>query len=151
MLVKNLFEKQVYEETMQRINALQPDSVRQWGKMTVAQMMAHCQGPFYAPIKETAIRRPLFGLLLGWAFKKSMYNEKPFKQGMPTAPALRVTDERNFETEKEKLKDLVTRFYTMGPGVAGKFPHPIFGSYTPEQWGKMEWKHLDHHLRQFNV
>ena len=30
-------------------------------------------------------------------------------------------------------------------------PHPVFGSFTPEQWGQMQYKHLDHHLRQFNV
>ena len=30
-------------------------------------------------------------------------------------------------------------------------PHPMFGKFTMEQWGKMEYKHLDHHLRQFGV
>ena len=30
-------------------------------------------------------------------------------------------------------------------------PHPAFGKLSKEQWGKMQYKHLDHHLRQFGV
>ncbi|NND11366.1 MAG: DUF1569 domain-containing protein, partial [Flavobacteriaceae bacterium] len=30
-------------------------------------------------------------------------------------------------------------------------PHPSFGYYTKDQWGKTQYKHLDHHLRQFGV
>ncbi|MGB5666410.1 MAG: DUF1569 domain-containing protein, partial [Maribacter sp.] len=29
--------------------------------------------------------------------------------------------------------------------------HPLFGEFTVEQWGQMEFKHLDHHLKQFGV
>ncbi len=29
--------------------------------------------------------------------------------------------------------------------------HPLFGKLTPEQWGKSIYKHLDHHLQQFDV
>jgi len=31
------------------------------------------------------------------------------------------------------------------------YPHPSFGEFTKEQWGQLEYKHLDHHLRQFGV
>jgi Ca2+-binding EF-hand superfamily protein len=30
-------------------------------------------------------------------------------------------------------------------------PHPAFGSFTKEQWGQLQYKHLDHHLKQFGV
>ncbi len=30
-------------------------------------------------------------------------------------------------------------------------PHPAFGPFTKEQWGQLQYKHLDHHLKQFGV
>ncbi|RYG41811.1 MAG: DUF1569 domain-containing protein, partial [Chitinophagaceae bacterium] len=36
-----------------------------------------------------------------------------------------------------------------GPDGISKFPHPVFGHFTPQQWGQSMFKHLDHHLRQF--
>src|SRR5579864_5187817 len=42
--MKNLFEKEAVDEVISRIDKLQPATQRQWGKMDVAQMMAHCSG-----------------------------------------------------------------------------------------------------------
>jgi len=27
--------------------------------------------------------------------------------------------------------------------------HPLFGSMTPEDWGFLQYKHMNHHLKQF--
>lgn len=27
----------------------------------------------------------------------------------------------------------------------------FFGNLTPEEWAIVQWKHFDHHLRQFGV
>lgn len=45
MEVKDLFDPAVKQEILDRINKLTPQSQRQWGKMDVAQMLAHCQMP----------------------------------------------------------------------------------------------------------
>lgn len=151
MEIKNLFETTAYEEIIQRLHQLTPGSQRQWGKMTVSQMLAHCKAAFRVPLTEKPLPRMLIGRLLGWAFRKKLYDDVPWKKGLPTSPEFRVRDDRDFDREKTELLELINRFYTAGPGVAGKYPHPVFGSFTPEQWGKMMWKHLDHHLRQFGV
>jgi hypothetical protein len=39
--MKNLFERETVDE-ISRIDKLQPTSKRHWGKMNVAQMLAHC-------------------------------------------------------------------------------------------------------------
>jgi hypothetical protein len=41
----NLFESTTATEIISRIEKLQPTSEAQWGKMNVAQMLAHCSGP----------------------------------------------------------------------------------------------------------
>lgn len=32
-----------------------------------------------------------------------------------------------------------------------RVPHPVFGDFTKDQWGIMQWKHLNHHFEQFGV
>jgi len=39
---KNLFDAQELQETIERINQLSHETPALWGKMNVAQMLAHC-------------------------------------------------------------------------------------------------------------
>jgi hypothetical protein len=149
MVIQNLFEKEIYQEILERMEKLTPASTRQWGKMTVAQMLAHCKEAFRVPLSDKPMSRNVIGWLLGWIFKKKLYDDTPWKPGLPTAPQFKITDERDFNKEKKELLQLIDKFYSLGPASVGKYPHPMFGSFTSEQWGKMMWKHLDHHLRQF--
>ena len=149
--MKNLFDTDTYSEITQRINSLSPESQRQWGKMNVAQMLAHCKEAFKVPLSDKKMPRMFIGLLIGWAFKKKLYNEDPWKKNLPTAPNFIIKDERDFEKEKQELTRMIDKFHTAGPRNVGKFPHPMFGSFTSEQWGMSMYKHLDHHLKQFGV
>ncbi len=149
--MKNLFNKETHTEVVKRINALTAQSQRQWGKMSVAQMLAHCKEAFKVPLSDKKMPRMFLGLLVGWMVKSKLYNESPWKQNLPTSPSFIIKDERDFEQEKQQLLELVNRFYEGGPENAGRFPHPMFGSFTKEQWGRSMYKHLDHHLKQFAV
>ena len=133
------------------MNKISPECESQWGKMNAAQMLAHCKEAFKVPLSDKPMPRMMLGLLLGWAIKSKLYNEDPWKKNLPTAPNFIIKDERDFNTEKEALMELINQFYTKGPEGVGKFPHPMFGSFTKEQWGKSMYKHLDHHLVQFGV
>ncbi len=149
--MKNLFDTDTYSEITQRINSLSPESQRQWGKMNVAQMMAHCKEAFKVPLSKVRIPRMFIGLLIGWAFKKKLYNEDPWKKNLPTAPNFIIKDKRDFEKEKQELSEMIGQFYSGGSEKVGLFPHPMFGILTTEQWGKSMYKHLDHHLMQFGA
>jgi hypothetical protein len=149
--MKSLFDKATYDEIVSRINSLSAASQRQWGKMEISQMLAHCKEAFKVPLSETKMPRLFMGRMLGWMVKPKMYGEGLWKKNLPTAPNFLIKDQRNFETEKKELSDLITAFYTKGTGNVGKFPHPFFGAFTQEQWGKSMYKHLDHHLVQFGV
>src|SRR5690606_34536514 len=92
---------------------------------------------------------PIMKLLMK-SFKKNLYNDKLWKQNLPTAKGLKVTDERDFSREKAKLMALINDFHQQKDKKVWD-PHPVFGTFTHEQWGQMQYKHLDHHLRQFGV
>ncbi len=149
--MKNLFDKGAYNEIVQRMNALTTQTERGWGKMEVAQMLAHCKEAFKVPLSDKKMPRMFIGMMLAWMMKSKMYDDSPWKRSLPTAPNFLIKDQRNFETEKGELSGLITKFYTAGPGNVGKFPHPFFGTFTQDQWGKCMYKHLDHHLTQFGV
>jgi len=149
--MKNLFDKDSYGEISRRINSLTPASQRLWGKMEVAQMLAHCKEAFKVPLSDKKIPRMFIGYLLGWMMRSKLYNETPWGKNLPTAPNFLIKDGRDFNTEKNGLMELITKFNRLGPGNVGKFPHPFFGKLTQEQWGKSMYKHLDHHLSQFGV
>lgn len=151
LCMKSLFDKPAYEEIVNRLENLNPDSQRQWGKMDVAQMLAHLQQAFKVPLSERPMPRMFLGRLIGVFIKSKLYNDSPWSKGLPTAPEFIIKDTRNFEKEKQQLTELVSRFYKLGPDKVGNFPHPFFGSFSKEQWGKSMYKHLDHHLRQFGV
>lgn len=149
--MQNLFETHVYNEVLERMNRLTHHSERRWGKMEVGQMLAHCKAAFVVPLSEKPMKRSVLGLLIGWAVKSQLYNDKPWRHNLPTAPNFVIKDKRSFDTEKQALCELIHAFHNKGPEKVGLYPHPMFGSFTKVQWGQSMYKHLDHHLRQFGV
>lgn len=149
--VKNLFDESAYQDIVERINKLSASTERTWGKMNVAQMLAHCKQAFKVPLSPKPLPRIFIGRLLGWMAKPKLYNNSPWAKGLPTAPSFIIKDERDFVKEKNELLELVSQFHTKGPAGVGLYPHPFFGTLTKEQWGRSMWKHMDHHLKQFGV
>jgi hypothetical protein len=149
--MKSLFDSETHIEILNRIDSLSESSQREWGKMEVGQMLRHCQFPLKVALNKHTIKKPnIFMRLLYKGFKKSMYNDKPWKQNLPTAPGFKVKDSRDFNEEKDKLVALINDFYEERT-KKDRDPHPAFGYLTYDQWGQLEYKHLDHHLRQFGV
>jgi len=147
--MKNLFNEAAYQEIRDRMNNLNENSERQWGKMTHGQMMRHCQGPFNIMLGKND-----YGMKPNWFakvfLKKSLYSDKLWRKNLPTAKFLKETEPRDFTAEKKKLEELLDEFHSQS-GRESWPDHPGFGYFTNEQWGKMQYKHLDHHLRQFGV
>ena len=149
--MKNLLDKDVYIELTKRVQNLQPDSKAHLGKMNVSQMIAHVSEAYKVPLSETAMPRMFIGRLIGWAIKPTLYNDKAWKQNLPTAPNFVIKDERDFNTELLKLLNIIEKFHQTGSEKIGRYPHPMFGSFSTDQWGMAMYKHLDHHLIQFGV
>lgn len=149
--MKNIFDPSTLEEIKQRIDTLRPDMKRQWGKMEVAQMLAHCSAALEVAAGKKFPPRVFIGRIIGPFFKSAFSNDKPLKKNMPTDKSFLVIDRRNFEKEKARLLNLITQFSTGGEAACTRHPHSFFGKLTPREWGKGMYKHLDHHLRQFSA
>jgi hypothetical protein len=140
------------EEVKQRITQLRPDSDRQWGTMNAPQMVAHCSAGLELALGESLPPQLFFGRIMGWLIKPLVLgNDKPMRRNSPTVEGLVVTDDRDLETERERLCGLIDRFAAVGPMGCTTHPHSFFGRLTPKEWAILMYKHLDHHLRQFGV
>lgn len=147
----NLFEPTSTTELRRRIESLTPDSPRQWGKMTPAQMMAHCSAWFEMAAGLNTPPRSLLGRIVGRFAKKSVLGKKPIPHNMPTEKSLLQADDRHFTEEQQRLLEWLDKFSSAGPAACTTQPHCFFGPMTPTEWATIGYKHLDHHLRQFSA
>ena len=150
--MKSLYQPDAAAQVKQRIAALKPDSPRQWGKMNVGQALAHCSAAMEMAVGASNPSRMFLGRLFGGLVKsRVLRDEEPMRRNAPTAPTLVVADACDLEKEKERLTGLIDRFVAAGPQGCTTHPHTFFGKLAPDEWARLMYKHLDHHLRQFSA
>jgi Protein of unknown function (DUF1569) len=150
--MKNLFEPATVEALKERIVHLRPESERQWGSMSAAQVAAHCSAALEMATGDLRPSRSMIGRVIGFAIKaKVVGNDEPLRRNTPTAKELVIGRQPDFDAERTRLLALIDRFAAAGPGGCTTHPHTFFGPMAPQEWAVLMYKHLDHHLRQFGV
>lgn len=150
--MKNVFDRSEAAELIARINRLTPSSKGLWGKMSVSQMLAHCNVTYEMVYEDKHPKpNPLLKLVLKLLVKGKVVSETPYKKNNPTAPAFKVKDDKDFAAEKSRLIAHIEKTQRLGEDhFDGKESHS-FGPLTKTEWNNMFYKHLDHHLTQFGV
>jgi hypothetical protein len=149
--MKTVFEKTTCDELIDRLGRLTADSERQWGKMSASQMMEHVSRVLEMATGKNASPQSGMGKALSWIFIRGFLSDKPMPKGAPTGPDFLPKDEPNFEATRNRLRQCIGEFYTLGESGTDGNVHRFFGRLTGKQWGETQYKHLDHHLRQFGV
>ena len=152
MALPNVFTPQVSEGIINRINQLTPQTKANWGKMSVAQMLAHCCVT-YEYVYDNKHKSPnfLMKFILKLFVKNTVVSETPYKHNNQTAPDFIITNDRDFDAEKKRLIAYIKQTQQLGEAhFDGKESHS-FGKLNKTEWNNMFYKHLDHHLRQFGV
>lgn len=152
MALPNIFKKDASDAIIQRINQLTSTSQPNWGKMSVAQMLAHCCVT-YEMVYEDKHPKPNFfmGFILKMFVKKTVTNEVPYKHNSATAPQFLIKETKNFDAEKARLIAFINKTQQMGENYFDGKESNSFGNLNKTEWNNMFYKHLDHHLRQFGV
>ncbi|MEO7120546.1 MAG: DUF1569 domain-containing protein [Ginsengibacter sp.] len=145
--MKSIFDKTIRDELIIRINSLNENSKAQWGKMNVAQMMKHCTTWDEMALGKTKYKQSFLGKLFGKMALKDMMKDKPIKKNLPSVPSFIIKVPVNFAEEKKKWIQLLNEYEHF---ANDNFIHPFFGTMTKENTGQMVYKHIDHHLKQFN-
>ncbi len=152
MTLLNTFDPKTTETVFARLEKLNYMSKPQWGKMNVAQMLAHLNVTYDLAYDRVQSPANFFTkILLKLLVKPLVTNDKPYKKNSHTAPVFIITNERDFEKEKSTFIDNVKK--TEANGVAffeGKISSS-FGPMTAKEWSTQFYKHIDHHFTQFGV
>lgn len=149
--MSNLYNHSNVLEILHRIDQLTPNSQKLWGSTSVEQMLSHLNAFLETTLDLNSPKRLLIGRFIGSFFKQRYVSVKQFSINSRTHKDYIITDFPNFELEKAKSIRLIEIFVQGGFSKCTSKPHPFFGKLTPEEWGIVQWKHFDHHLRQFGV
>ena len=152
MALPNIFNKEVTGKIIQRMNGLTPDTQPQWGKMAVAQMLAHCNVTYEMMYEDIHSKPNAFvKVILKLLVKNKVVNETPYQQNGQTAPQFIIKDTKDFNVEKQRLIDYINRTQALGEAHFDNKESHSFGTLTKTEWNNMLYKHLNHHLTQFGV
>ena len=152
MALPNIFTKEVSEKIIQRITNLKHNTNANWGKMSVDQMLAHCNVT-YEMAYENIHKKPnaFIKFVLKMLVKNVVVNEKPYAKNNKTAPQFLMKGDKDFDLEKKRLMDYVTKTQQLGESHFDNKESHSFGILNKTEWNNMFYKHLDHHLTQFGV
>ncbi len=152
--MKTLLNAKDKDEIVRRLETIRPESRRRWGKMSAHQMVCHLSDSFRVYMGEKTVT-PAPG----------RYPRKPFKwaalwlplrwpHGFKTRPEMDQqiggTPPAEFGNDMRELQLLLDR-YTRKPRDFDWPPHPFFGQLSDEDWLRLGYLHMDHHLRQFGA
>jgi len=146
--MKTVFDKSTRDELIDRIHSLNENSIAQWGKMNVSQMLKHCTQWDEMALGKVKYKQSLLGKLFGKMALRNMLKNEPIKKNLPTVPSFRIKGNTDIATEKSKWIQLLHEYEQFSNDG---FIHPFFGAMTKENTGYIVYKHADHHLRQFGA
>ena len=152
MAYPNLYDRKECDQVIERINCLTPDTNPQWGKMSVDQMLAHCNVAYDMSFTDKIKQPGTFGkFIIKLLVKKAVVGPKPYPKNGRTAPDFIITGNRDFGAEKSKIIDYLNKVQSMGAAEFEQKESHSMGKLTSQEWNILFSKHLDHHLTQFGV
>jgi len=136
-----------------RLNALTPQSERQFGSLTITGMLRHLRRTFEMTLEEIEV--PDNGNLLTKTVGKwaTIYLPIPIPPGKIKMPDIFTPEpDFDFEGEHEALIAKLDQYLE----VLEKDPNRtglsiLFGHMTMTEWSRLHGAHWDHHLKQFGV
>ncbi|HEX7903444.1 MAG TPA: DUF1569 domain-containing protein [Chitinophagaceae bacterium] len=132
-----------------RVIKINPGAQRQWGKMNVVQMLNHLKIATGSGINEYQLKDESTFLWRTIIKFIALVVLKRFPKGAKAAEGFKIemNNALDFNTEKEQALIILKKAYA---STYDTYPHPLFGIMSRKLWGKLIYRHFDHHLRQFN-
>ncbi len=152
MTFPNIFTQPTVTALTERINSLNPNTTATWGKMSVAQMLAHCNVTYEMALENIHPEPNFFvKFMLKTFVKKYLVGAAPYNQNSQTAPAFIIKETKDFDVQKNRLINYLQKTQQLGEAHFSNKKSLSFGILNTNEWNTMFYKHLNHHLTQFNV
>jgi len=143
----SLRDEAVRSRLILRLQSLTASTKPRWGSFNAACMLCHLDDTLGMALGRFPARPMGRKAFHHFPLKHLFIYVLPFPKGVPTSPELLVTAPTDFEADRRRVVESINR---LAGAPDGKGPeHPFFGPLTVRQWNSLQWKHIDHHLRQF--
>ncbi|RKT01823.1 DUF1569 domain-containing protein [Chryseobacterium defluvii] len=151
--MENVFDAKDAQNYIDRINKLVPDTHGLWGKMTVDQMLAHCNVSYEMVYEPEKHKKPgsIAKFILKTFVKSKVVGDKAYAKDNPTAPQFIIVGRKDFDEEKKRLIGFIQKTQQLGASAFDGKESFSFGKLNAQEWNNMFAKHLNHHLAQFGV
>ncbi len=148
----SIFDQKAVDDFVARIETLKPDTRAKWGKMDAAQMLAHNSLIFESARNDTyPTMNPILRWIVSRMIRSMVIGDKPYMKKARTAPAWAVSDPKDLEKEKTRMRENLQAVHDLGAGHFEGKSNPTFGTLTSAEWSRLFLKHLDYHLEQFGA
>lgn len=153
MAFRSVFDSSTVQSFINRIYLLTPESQPLWGKMSVDQMLAHLNVTYELVYEEGKHPKPNFFMywFMRLFVKNYIVGNSPYQANIKTAPYFIIQGDKNFEEEKNRLIQFIRKTQELGAEHFQWKKSHAMGELTSKEWSNLFYKHLDHHLRQFDV
>lgn len=148
--MKNINESSAYKEIVNRVKLLSTANIRQWGKMGLQQMLVHCTAQLKMALGEITTTSQGSFMMRTALGKWIAFSNIPWPKGTNTPNEMNV-NKNSFEiADIENEKKELLAYLARAKSTPQLMPHPFFGPLTQKEWGRLIYKHIDHHLKQFS-
>jgi hypothetical protein len=144
-----LFDARDRQEILERLGRLTPDARALWGRFTPAQMICHVTTGVGQGLGEIDLGPPR-GPLTHWPINWLAIHVIPFPRGAKAAPEMLARAPTTWDQDVATLRAMIDRYGAQDPAREWP-PSRVFGRISGRSWGVLQYKHLDHHLRQFGL
>lgn len=136
-----------------RIEALRPDSQRQFGKMSVEQMLKHLRNATEVALGEVTMPDESKPIVRNVLFVMIAHVFTTWPGGRIKAPDYWTPPpDHDFTGERSGLLAALKRFVAAAEATPEKkATHPMLGPLSLRQWSQLMGVHIHHHMRQFGV
>jgi len=147
--MNSIIDKKTLTNFINRSEAIIADNTANWGKMDAAQMFQHLNKSLESVFSADKVKRMFIGRIIGKMILKKALNSKTIDKNSPTAPSFIADSTVNFDLEKKKWIVNLNKFNDLSEADMEGKVHPFFGIMTGNEWNVLIYKHVDHHLKQF--
>jgi len=148
MAIRTLLNEQDRTLILERLRRVAPEARPAWGTLDAPRMLCHVADQLRVALGDIPAE-PVHSLMSRTLLKFLVVNTgmRPPRAKIETAPEMLLSHPTNWNDDLSACVALAER---VGRGSACAI-HPTFGVLSPQEWGRLCWKHLDHHLSQFGV
>jgi len=133
----------------ERLGQVTSETKAEWGSFDAPRMMCHLADSLDAGLGKLEV--PLAGprAFRHFPLKHLAVHVVPMPKGAKAPPELLAGARGDFEEERRRvlrtMEEMAAAPLGMGP------EHFLLGRLSYDQWNRLSWKHIDHHLRQFGA